>query len=348
MSGRSTARDEKDRSMTDLSAPAASESPVPTWERPPFFVVGYVRSGTTLFRRMLDMHPDLYVLEELDEFQRIPRLINKEITDEAGLKAVMDALPLFYTKWVYDIGRFMELATPRLPLKAQDVISLLKSSAQILAEKPGARWGHKEPHEWPYLYRLRDWYPEGQFLHIVRRPHDVAASVEHYNKDVGLHSVSTTPVISAWHWRTSYRSVRAQGATLGPERYFFLRYEDLVDDPRAMLGKVVGFLGASQDGVAQMMEFHKKPLARHKGAHMSRAREPVSKEAKSRGERSLSEATRRDIDWICRREMATLGYAPLAQEKAGPLRRLALGAMCLAYAAAWAALRASRRLRGQL
>ena len=81
---------------------------------------------------------------------------------------------------------------------------------------------------------------------------------------------------------------------------------------------------------------------------MTRARQPVSKEAKSRGERSLSEAARRDIDWICRREIAALGYAPMAQGKAGPLHRLTLGALCLGYDVAWALLRASRRLRGQL
>jgi hypothetical protein len=334
------------RGMTDHDG--ADPARLLTWERPPFFVVGYVRSGTTLFRRMLDMHPELSVLEELDDFQRIPRMIGAGITDEAGLKAFVDALPIFYTEVVYDPDRFLEIAAPRLPLKIQDVISLLKSSARVMADKPGARWGHKEPHEWPYVYRLRDWYPAGQFLHIVRRPHDVAASVEHYNKDIGLHSVSTTPVMSAWHWRTSYRSVRAQGKTLGPKRYFFLRYEDLVDAPAETLGQVAAFLEVSQDGVVRMMEFHKKPLDRHSGAHMTRARQPVSKEAKSRGERSLSEATRRDVDWICRREMAALGYAPLAQDKIGPLRKLTLEAKCLAYDIAWAARRALRRLRGQL
>jgi len=332
MSHPATAGDEKDRGMTDLSDAAPTGS-VPTWERPPFFVTGYVRSGTTLFRRMLDMHPELSVLEELDDFQRIPRMVGKGIEDETGLKAFVEALPVFYTATVYDPERFLAIAVPRLPLAVQDVISLLKSSARIMANKPGARCGHKEPHEWPYVYRLRDWYPEGQFLHIVRRPHDVAASVEHYNKDVGLHSVSTTPVISAWHWRTSYRSVRAQGETLGPARYFFLRYEDLVEDPRAMLGRITAFLEVSPDGVTQMTEFYKKPLDRHDGAHMTRARQPVSKEAESRGERSLSEATRRDIDWICRREIAALGYAPLAEGEAGPLRKLTLGVMCFGYEA---------------
>jgi hypothetical protein len=319
----------------------------PTWERAPFFVVGYVRSGTTLFRRMLDMHPNLYVLREMDEFQRIPKMVGAGLKDEAALQAFVEGLPRYYKNRNYDVDRFIELATPRLPLAAPELIRVLKSSARVAADKPGARWGHKEPHEWPFVYRLRDWYPDGQFLHIIRRPHDVAASVANYS-EITLHSVRTTPVISAWHWRKSCRSVRTQGERLGPQRYLLLRYEDLVDDPRAKLREVVDFLGESQDGLPQMLEFYRQPLVGHQGAHMDRARQPVAKDEKSRGERSLSEATRRDIDWICRREMSALGYVPLAEGKAGPLRRLTLGAMCLAYDVAWAGLRATRRLRGQL
>jgi hypothetical protein len=333
--------------QTDAAPKAPNAARPPTWERPPFFVEGYVRSGTTLFRRMLDMHPDLYVLREMDEFQRIPKMIRKGIANETALKAFMEALPNYFRNCNYDLDQFAALATPRLPLAASEAIFLLKSSARIAAEKPGARWGHKEPHEWPFVYRLREWYPKGQFLHIIRRPHDVVASVEKY-RDIGLHSVRTTPVISAWHWRTSYRSVCAQGETLGQARYLLLRYEDLVDDPRETLGKVVNFLGVSLGGVPLMLEFHKKPLPSHKGAHMSRAREPVTKEAQGRGERSLSEALRRDIDWICRKEISTLNYAPLGSGSIGPLRKLTLGTMCLAYDVIWAGMRASRRARGQL
>ncbi len=323
------------------------EQSLATWRRPPFFVVGYVRSGTTLFRRMLDAHPDLYVLLELDEFLRIPREVGKGLADEAALNAFVERLPIFYKEQVYDMDRFREMAASRLPLAVQDVIALLKASARAAAEKPGARWGHKEPHEWPFVYRQREWYPEGQFLHIVRRPHDVAASVEHYSQ-IQLHSIRTTPQMSAWHWRKAYRSTRAQGRILGPKRYFRLRYEDLAADPRAVLDKVVRFLGAAPEGVAEMLEFHKRPLPGHKRAHMDRARQPVTKDQKSRGERSLPENTRRDIDWICRCEMAELGYAPLAEGKAGLLRRLTLGALCLGYDIAWAGLRAARRLRGEL
>jgi hypothetical protein len=221
------------------------------------------------------------------------------------------------------------------------------SPARVAADPPAARRGQPEPQAGPCLSRLREWYPDGQFLHLIRRPHDVAASVANYS-EISLHSVRTTPVISAWHWRKSYRSVRAQGDTLGADRYLLLRYEDLVDDPRAKLREVVDFLGESQDGLPQMLEFYRQPLVGHTRAHMDRAHQPVAKDEKSRGERSLPEATRRDIDWICRREMAALGYTPLAQGKAGLLRKLALGAKCLAYDVAWAGLRASRRLRGQL
>lgn len=81
---------------------------------------------------------------------------------------------------------------------------------------------------------------------------------------------------------------------------------------------------------------------------MDRARTPVSADRESRAERSLSEHRRRDIDWICRREMAELGYAPLGTGRPGALRRLGLDCLCLGLWLAWRGLRASRRLRGRL
>jgi len=331
-----------------VSAAPPPAAPVPTEARAPVFVIGYVRSGTTLLRRMLDAHPELFVLQELDEFQRLPpRLGRRGLPDRAALEAFLAALPPFYLRRIYDPERFRALAAPRLPLATPEVFRLLKASARAAAAKPGARWGHKEPHEWPFVYRLRVWFPDAQFLHIVRRPHDVAASVAHY-REVKLHSKPTTTVISAWHWRESVRSVTAEAARLGPGRYLRLRYEDLAARPEATLARIAHFLGIDPGGVAHMLRFHEQPLEGHAGRHMSRVREPVSHDRESRAERSLSGRRRRDIDWICRREMAELGYAPLGAGPPGRLRRAGLDLLCAGLWLAWRGLRATRRLRGRL
>jgi hypothetical protein len=54
------------------------------------------------------------------------------------------------------------------------------------------------------------------------------------------------------------------------------------------------------------------------------------------------------LDHVCRRELAELGYATGAAVPASPARRAALDAACAGLDLAWAALRAFRRVRGQL
>lgn len=330
------------------SAITSSGSAKPeTWAAAPFFVIGYVRSGTTLLRRMLDSHPDLFVPGELDEFQRIPSMLRRGLRDETALDAFIAALPIFYKEVMYDPDRFRALATQRLPLSTADVIRLLKSTFRDAVETPHARWGHKEPHEWPFLYKLRDWYPDAQFIHILRSPQDVAGSVKQY-RDIGLHSVKTTPVISAWHWRVSVRSVREQGRTLGEARYHFLRYEDLVADPERTLRSICGFLGVSEAGIPQMLSFYRKPMGQHHGEHMERARGPLLQPERSRAKVSLSEGERRDVEWICRREIAEYGYQHTTHDEPSAARKLQLSALCAGYSTAWALLRASRRVRGKI
>jgi hypothetical protein len=298
---------------------------------------------------MLDMHPDLFVLREMDEFQRLPRLIGRQMTDKGAVKRLIAAFPRNYNRH-FNLVYFEKLVNDNLPATPADILRFLKGSARVALENPGVRWGHKEPHEWPYVYALRQWYPSAQFLHIVRCPHDVVGSVIHYESiGVGLHHVPTTPIRSAWHWRESVRSVVAQGQYMDDTQYTRLRYEDLVANPETMLTAVTRFLEADPAAVPEMMEFHQKALPGHKKAHMQQARHSVSAVAGAgRGERSLSPAALRDIDWICRREMAMLGYKPFDTTPPSLLRRLRLEIECAVYSLAWRALRLYRRLRGSL
>lgn len=54
------------------------------------------------------------------------------------------------------------------------------------------------------------------------------------------------------------------------------------------------------------------------------------------------------MDYVARAEMAALDYAPRAAEAAGLAKHMACDAACGGLDTAWAGLRATRRLRGQL
>lgn len=318
----------------------------------PFFIVGYPRSGTTLFRRMLDAHPDLFVPREADPFQRIPPILGRRgLRDAADLARLTARFPPYYAE-TFDLDAFAAAAAAQAPLSAAETIALLNRHARVAAAKPGARWGHKEPHEWPFVYRQRVWYPSGQFLHIARRPHDVVASIQHHMaRGVGLHRFRPPPAVSAWHWRAAHRSVSRQGRALGPRRYLALRYEDLIAEPERRLREVCAFLGVDAAQTPRMLAYHEttQPQAlADKGAHMAQSNRPVSGVAVDRGGQVLTAAQLADVDHICRAELAALGWPPAAAAPVSRARGAALDAACVALDAAWAAVRAGRRLRGRL
>jgi hypothetical protein len=316
----------------------------------PFFIVGYVRSGTTLFRRMLNAHPELFVPPEADGFQRLPPVLGEAMRDARDLDRALDGFPSYYAQ-TFDLERFRALALESLPLDTPEVVALLNRCARTAAEKPRARWGHKEPHEWPFVYRWRRWYPNSQFLHIVRRPHDVVGSVRHYTaQNVRLHRIRPSAAMSAWHWRTAFRSVRREGRTLGPERYLPLTYEGLVAAPAETLSGICRFLGVSAEAVPAMLRHHEAPGAdaAEAGAHMAMASRPVSSEGGGRGEARLSARELAAIDHICRAEIAELGYESSGAPAIPTLRALGLDMLCLALAIAWGLVRLRRRLAGRL
>jgi hypothetical protein len=311
-----------------------------------FFVLGFGRSGTTLYRRMLSAHPQLFVPPENDIFRRLQPRVGKGIADREALDRVLELCPPYYDR-VYDLDAFRAVAGAALPLAPAEFYALLIRTARIAEGKTDPVWGHKNPSEWPYIRTLRRWYPDSRFLHIVRHPHDSTASMVQYQ----LKRVPVTPLTGAWQWRKVYRTVVRDAASLGPERYMRLRYEDLIDDPAGLLARTCRFLGVSDAHVGRMIDYKTDPSAAHVdgGAHMQRTNAPLTR---AQIGRSASEYGPREIaaiDYLCRRELADLGYAPRG-EGSGPglLRRAALDGTFTAFDTVWAGVRLRRRAAGQL
>jgi LPS sulfotransferase NodH len=332
--------------MTDHGgAAAASDGSASASQRPScFFILGYGRSGTTLVRRMLSAHPGLFVPPENDIFQRLPRRIGKGLADADAVRAMRQALPIYYGK-IYDLDLLERLLIDKLPLSTAEVIATFFAAAHIGADKPGAIWGHKLPSEWPYVSTWRRWYPEAKHLHVVRHPLDSTASMIQHQ----LQRYPTTPLVGIWQWRKAFRSIRRQGAEMDPERYHMIRYEDLVADPEPVLAGVSRFLGVSADHVPAMIDYAADTRTNtqvDRGAHMAQTNAPLTTARIGRNDFGPELAAR--MSYLCRKELAELGYEPRGGDAPGAAGRLASGAACAGLDVAWAGLRAARRLRGEL
>jgi hypothetical protein len=113
---------------------------------------------------------------------------------------------------------------------------------------PKRRWIDGTPENAHFVLSLLRMYPEARFIHILRNPRQVAASLMHFSAA----GASDYPEEEAYRtWSRMVLSCAIAEQALGPERILRIRYEDIVADPEATLRRCLTFAGE---------EFHPKCL----------------------------------------------------------------------------------------
>jgi hypothetical protein len=219
---------------------------------PYVFLVGCLRSGTTLLQRIVDAHPEIAVIHEA---QWVPRWYERRVglTEEGVVTPKLVARLLEHRRF------------PRLQLDAERVAGLIegdepKHYARFVTEvfdlhgqaKGKALVGEKSPGYVRHLPTLHALWPQAKVVHLIRDGRDVALSVLDWKKretTVGRlptwkeDPVTTTALWWEWHVRLG----RDAADLLGPERYCELRYESLVADTEGECKKLSAFLGVPFD-----------------------------------------------------------------------------------------------------
>src|SRR3954470_7867543 len=182
----------------------------------PIFVVGAMRSGSTLFRLILDAHPHISITEE---------------TGFMGGLAAAKQIP----NWARGRGWY-----ERLGFTEQEFDDRLRDFYAGMFERHARsqgkqRWGEKTPFHSRHIQQMAEVFPDAVFVGIVRHPGAVVHSLVrtfHY----GIED-------AAAYWDTTNREILRRGLELGRERFALLRYEDLVQHPEPTLRDLVDWLG---------------------------------------------------------------------------------------------------------
>jgi hypothetical protein len=214
----------------------------------PVFIVGAPRSGTTLLQYMIRAHPRISLPTGESQFM-IPLLRNPDSFGDlgtlAGVRAVLDTM---YTS----NAEFLDTDLHGMSFDARALAEEFHSAGKrtipaILAgllEKNAAgegkaRWGDKTPYYVLHMLRLKEHFPDAQFIHLIRDGRDVALSLFGRRHDFRVYNI----YFAAKYWQQYVEAGHEQGLRLGPESYMELRYEDLLSDQRAALQKLYAFLG---------------------------------------------------------------------------------------------------------
>lgn len=212
-------------------------------EHPPFFLVGCVRSGTTLLRDLLKQQPNLYCPEETHLFRWPHPFGSGDFTHiqqhNETLKAHRQIDGVAEEKY----RELLEQATSRRVL--QDGYARLFFEANGVS---GGRWFDKTPQNIYGMLLLSAVYPDAKFVHIVRHPLNVITSLK-AGKVMAKHSLQGG--INTW---LEAVSIANQFAVAWPERIHTMTYEALTVDPQGTLTALLAFLDEPGDETRWQLE----------------------------------------------------------------------------------------------
>ena len=200
-------------------------------ETPPFFLVGCVRSGTTLLRNLLRQHPNLESPEET-HFFRWPHPFGT--VDFTHIQEHNETLCAHRDIDGVDEQQFLSLlANANSRRDMQDGYAKLFMAARASG---ASRWFDKTPQNIYGILLLSAVYPDAKFVHIVRHPLNVVSSLR-AGKVMGPHTIQAG--INTW---LEAVSIAAEFQSAWPDRIHTLTYEDLTTSPESMLLAVLDFL----------------------------------------------------------------------------------------------------------
>lgn len=186
--------------------------------KPPIFIIGSPRSGTTLLRMMLDAHPGISCGPETHFLTDLERILSRH----------WEGIKLYGFSEEYWFRR---------------IASFFDTFKMDYARQKGkTRWADKTPGYTRRLDFITALFPTCQLVHLIRDGRDVVAShLYRWGFKRALHSIGI--------WRVSVEQARRMGRQLGPRQFHELRYEDLVSEPGSSVQELLDFLGEPWDPI---------------------------------------------------------------------------------------------------
>jgi hypothetical protein len=234
--------------------------------RPPVFIVGCPRSGTSFLYHLLlsaggfaRFHTQMNVFDVLEPiFGDLSSPENKKMMMREWLRS----------KAFVVSGLDADKIETQVMVECHNGSDFLRIVMDGVAHKQGVdRWVDSTPTNVPHMLRISHDFPEAQFIHIIRDARDVALSLDKRRWSRPLPWDKNRSLLAAGlYWEWIVRKGRENGTRLG-DRYMEVRYEDLVERPQPALKKIGEFLQHDLD-YARIQEASvgsvKKPLTSFK------------------------------------------------------------------------------------
>lgn len=225
-----------------------------------FFIIGNPRSGTTLFRLMLNKHSKICVPPEAGFLV----WLYKEFKDETFntnydyfIKRLMSTNKI--ETWKLDYKELQGYLNTKKPSTFQDTMDCVYSFyASNVLKKDVSLYGDKNNYYLNHIDSIALLYQNAKFVHIIRDGRSVAASYKGVMKQkiASKYAPKLPTEINdiALDWITNINNIEQSFGKLGNDKQITIRYEDLVLEPENTLIKVCAFLGFNFE--EQMLNYY--------------------------------------------------------------------------------------------
>lgn len=196
----------------------------------PLFIVGCVRSGTTLVRDLLRRQPDIICPEETHYFR-----YGEPFRTSASLNTHLKSAIL---KKHREIDGIPEAEFEKMIELAQTRGELLQLHVNYMAKARGMtsfRWFDKTPQNVYGVALINEEFPEARFLHLVRNPLNVVASLK-LGKIIKVSDIHG----ACNYWLEAVAIMHRFKPVLG-DLLLEMRYEDITGSPVKSMRKMLEF-----------------------------------------------------------------------------------------------------------
>jgi hypothetical protein len=209
--------------------------------RPPVFIVGCPRSGTSFLYHLLlsaggfaRFHTQMNVFDVLEPiFGDFSAPANKKKMLQEWLRSKAFAVS----------GLDAAEVEMKVMAECRSASDFMRIVMDGVARKQGVdRWIDSTPTNIPHMLRVSRDFPDAMFIHIIRDARDVALSLDkrHWSRPLPWDKKRSL-LAAGLYWEWIVRKGRKNGLLLGP-RYLEVRYEDLVEHPEPAIKQVEEFL----------------------------------------------------------------------------------------------------------
>jgi hypothetical protein len=246
----------------------------------PIFIVGSMRSGSTLLRLILDSHPDIAVPPE---------------TGFMGAVAATKVIP----NWRFGDGWFARLGWSEDEVNERIRAFYAPMFERFAAQQGKSRWAEKTPFHTGHIPAMAEIFGDAVFIGIVRHAGGVASSLrKNFNY--------TFPDALSYWTATNLQMARSASELGG--RFMLCRYEDVVLNTEPVLREILEWLGEPwSDDVLRHHAVQRQKGAPRAAEGATSTRDPVDPARADQWASSLSLADRQELEPL-ERHLAFFGY----------------------------------------